>query len=224
MPMHPFPVSSLEIDVDLAVVQFRPLADWWANRIQWTEDDHEDLVQEGMLELVKTLRGYQRSQRPIQDIKSLASVCFSAAMKWWYRKSYVKESEKGEGDRCIEFVGIDQLKIPVDNMEVYFSQIYVDQYLSELERVCGSTAKEIVLNMIDPGEAIGAIALRRMERKKAEKSAGNKRVIGYGSVGRVQKQDLREIVGLDTKTFDVLMLDIKKFTQRFLCHDRRNLN
>ena len=210
LPSSPAP----EVNIDLAVVQFRPLADWWANRIQWCEDDHEDLVQEGMLELIKTLRGYNKSGRPIQDVKAIASVCFSAAMKWWYKKS----------DRNMEFTGIDHLRLPIDNVEVYFSQIYVDQYLSELERIHGRIAREIIENLIDPGDAVGRIALGRMKQKQAMRQEGGKRVIGYSSVGKIQKQHVRELVRLESNEFDRIMLEIKNFTKEFMCRGQRNLN
>ncbi len=193
-----------EVNVEHAVVQFRALADWWANRIQWCEDDHEDLVQEGMLCLVTTLRGYNKSGKEIRDVKAIASVCFSAAMQWWYKKS----------DRVLHFVGFEGLRIPVDNMEMHFSQIWVDEYLGELEKVHGPKAREIVESLILPDERVAEVALRVMEDKKAQKAEG-KRVVGYASP-RIQKGHVREAVGLDTKEWDRTMALTKSFTAGFL--------
>lgn len=211
--------NASDFDLDVAVAQFRPLADWWSNKIQWCEDDHEDLVQEGMLSLITTIKGYQKSGKQIQDLKSLASICFSAAMKWWYKKS----------DRTLNYTGLEHISIPVDNIEMHFSQIFVDEYLAELERVHGAIARQIVENLLDPSEAVTKLALETMEEKKILKAAGAK-VIGYASP-RVQKQHIRQVVGLDVPGWDRLMADIRDFTTAFVkisreqgapCHSREN--
>lgn len=206
------PQSIPDLDIDRIVVEMRPLADWWGARIQWCEDDHEDLVQEGLLELIKTLRSYQKSARPIQDVKAIASVCFSAAMKWWYKKS----------DRKLEFTSIHELTIPVDNMEVYFSEIYVDRFLKELDAVHGPVARVIVQNLLNPDESVGAVVLREMKRKKSMKDAGS-RVIGHATA-RPQKQHIREALGLDTTEWDKTMASIKTFTREYLCREHESGN
>lgn len=204
-------VRAPEVDVESAVVKFIPLADWYANRIQWREEDHEDLVQEGLLELTKTLRGYNKSGREIRDLGALAGACFNAAMQWWYKKS----------DRTLNFVGFDGLTIPVDNMEYHFSQIWVDQYLEELERVHGAIARNIVQQLIAPDERVAGHALAAMEKKK-EQHAEGKRVVGYASP-RIQKQHIREAVQMDTKEWDRTLANIKVFTKEYLCRSRESV-
>lgn len=210
MQPHSVVDNRLELNVEVAVVEFRPLADWWANKIQWCEDDHEDLVQEGLLELVKTIRGYQKSGKEIQDLKAIASVCFSAAMKWWYKKS----------DRELQFVPLEGLRLPVDNIDVYISKIFVDTYLKELESVHGIVARTVVENLLSPGPEVAEVAIKSMEAKK-EKKASGQRVVGYASP-RVHRNHIREALCLDSKEWDVLLMKIKHFTQEFLCRSPEN--
>lgn len=191
---------------DQIVRDFRRLADFHANRIQWSEDDHEDLVQEGMLELIKTIRSYRKSGRPILDAKALASICFSSAMKWWYKKS----------DRTLAFAPLETANtIKVENGEHYFATIFVDQYLAELERLHGAIAREIVENLISPGPKVGDAALAAMASKQARKDTGES-VIGYAAPPLPRKHLVREALGLHTVEFDRLMATIKQYSAHFV--------
>jgi DNA-directed RNA polymerase specialized sigma24 family protein len=200
-------MGAAPVDVDEVVRTYFPLADWWANRIQWCEDDHQDLVQEGMLSLVSTLRGYNKSGKEIRDLAALAGTCFSAAMKWWYKKS----------DRTLSFTGLESVKASVDTRDTYLSSVYVDEFLSELEKVQGPIARKVVEQLIQPSEELGQVALASMEKKRQLKASGE-RVIGYGSP-RVHQHHIRDSLGLDAKQWDRTLSDIKSFTKEYTCRE-----
>lgn len=201
-----------EAEIERLVVSYIPLADWWSNKIQWCEDDHKDLVQEGLLNLVTTLRGYNKSGKEVRDIKGLAGSCFSASMKWWYKKS----------DRTLNFIPLEDSRIKIDRSDVYLSEIFIDGYLAALEQRHGVTARKIVEQLLEPGEDVAALALAEMSRKKEQKAAGD-RVIGYGSP-RIHRNHVREAVGLDTKIFDRTMTNIKVFTTEYMCRNQESVS
>lgn len=191
-------------EIDKAVVDFRPLADWWASRIQWSEEDHEDLVQEGLYWLFRTLKGYQKSGRPIQDLSSLANSCLSPAMKWYYKK-------KDREDR--EVARLDNLQVPIEGENEYFSEIFTKEYIAEVGRVLGETARVIVENLLTPSAAVIQVAMCEMSAK-AERCKNGERVVGHSTL-RVTKEHIRKVSNITEGQWQSEWSKIRKFTAKY---------
>jgi hypothetical protein len=198
------PDVAQEIDVDATVTSFVPLADWWANKIQWCEDDHCDLVQEGLLALVQTLRGYNKSGREIRDLAAIASVCFRGAMQWYYKKS----------DRTFNFVGFEDVKEKFDDSDAQLGKLFVERFLVDLESAHGVLARRVVEHLLEPGEEIAAIATASMKAKQVARANGE-RVIGYGAP-RFHRHYVQAVVGLDASEWERTMTSIKQFTRGYM--------
>lgn len=199
-------------EIDQAVSNFRPLADWWAGRIQWSEEDHEDLVQEGLYWLLRTLQGYQKSGKPIRDLSSVANACLSSAMKWSYRTNYVNTPDvyhqRAEGkihkvpfqkpkntgterdldddpeENFIQMVEADKIpQIAVDGAAEYFGEIWTQEYIAEVGRVLGEVAQKIVRNLLVPGSEVIAVAMEEMAMKAERMRTGERGANGGNLTG-----------------------------------------
>lgn len=193
-----------DVEIEQAVTGFRDLADWWANRIQWSEEDHEDLVQEGLFSLFKTLKGYQKSGKPIENLSGLANTVLSSTMKWYYKPA----------DRETTKVPIEVAPIPVLGVEEYFSEIMVKEYINEVGRVLGPAARTIVENLISPTPVVIDIATREMQ-SKAERKAKGERVVGHSTL-RVTKEHIRKAANLTEGQWLKEILGIQTFTRTYL--------
>ncbi len=192
--------------------KFLPLADWWADKIQWTEEDHNDLVQEGMLELIKTLRGYQRSGREIRNLQWLASTCFSGAMKWWY-KDIDREQMKVEGVMTpLRHTTLDGICLPVEGEAEYLGEIWLREYIEEAYRVLGHQAGDVVAQLLLPSMEAAQIAVFSEMEAEVRKAKGE-RVLGWK---RIHKRHIRHACGLTETQWDQLLRRIKVFTLEFL--------
>lgn len=217
-----------DVEIDKALLEFRPLADWWANKVQWKEEDHNDLVQEGLLELLKTLRGYQRSGKEIRDLKGLASTVLSAAMRWSYkpvdRFVTTVSLEKAEiaskiqkAFRTTSSVGLippGLLQVQVDGVDEYIGAIWLQEYIAEVGRVMGRTAELVVQNLLFPSEEIVEMAIAEMEKKVERKKAGE-RVVGHSTL-RITKEHIRVFTKLTEAQWQIQLEAIRRFTRQYL--------
>lgn len=208
-------VDAQSVDLDSIVLTFRPLADWWANRIQWKEEDHEDLVQEGMLSFIQTINGYKKSGKLIEDLAGLAGTCFSAAMKWWYkpgdRSGLPGARGKGLATEQITTVSAFDVQVPDRGPQEQYEQLFVDEYLDEVERVLGPIAREVAANLIDPGPEVIALAVQEMEQKAARRAAGE-RVVGHSSL-RTTQEHVRRNSNLSEAQWEKTVTGIRKLTK-----------
>lgn len=196
-----------DTEIEKAVIEFRPLADWWASRIQWSEEDHEDLVQEGLFWLFKTLKGYQKSGKPINDLQGLASACLSCAIKWYYKRS----------DREMTFVEADDktLKLlpPVEGDE-YFGDVWTQEYLEAVGQNLGPEMRTVAGNLLAPGPEVIQAAMAEMVIK-AEQHREGKRVVGHSTL-RITNEHVRRVSNLTEGQWQKTLGTIRKFTKEYL--------
>lgn len=212
--------------IEQAVLEFRPLADWWANRIQWSEEDHEDLVQEGLFHLFKTLKGYQRSGRPIRDLKGLASACLAGEMKWYYRK---EEPDKqclhcdkiAKHCKCKEpefapiiRVPAENAQVPVEGVEEFLDDLITAEFVDQVGKALGPVAQMIVKNLVVPGPEVIQLAMEEMCRK-AERRQGGERVVGHSTL-RITKDHVRRVSKLSEGQWQKELSNIQQFTESHL--------
>ena len=183
-------------------VHLRPVADYYANAIQWREEDHEDLVQEGYYWLIKTEEGYHNTGKELRNISELAHTVFPAAMKWYYKPI----------DRFVLQVEVEPEKLAVRGELHYIQRIWVGEFIDEVERLYGDQARTVVENLLEPGDDVWRLAEEEMQDKRRRKANGEK-VVGYLRP-RITRNQVRKVCQMTEGQWETLQLKLRSLLKQ----------
>lgn len=184
------------------LAEYVPMAHALARKIEWSADDHEDLVQEGLVALLKSMRQYAKSGKPVDNPTGLASYVMQGWMKWFYTAK----------DRSSVYCELQEDHI-VGPPEAD-SAAFIADFLQALHTAHGAIARAVAEAMLSPGPDVAAVSLREATGKAARAAQGEL-VRGYQQV-RVTQAHIREALQLEeTQWYAVLRL-VRGFTRNYL--------
>lgn len=184
-----------------------PLAHILARRIEWSPDDHDDVVQYGMLGLLDTLRRPSYDPHRIETPEAYATDILRRWMKWYYTRM----------DRTVSYVEFEPWMVPIRNRSEAFELNYLQEYFAEVERVLGPTARQMAEELVDPSPRVIAIATEEMERKARRFAAGEK-VRGHSTLV-IKHEHIRKATNLTEVQWPVELTRLRQFTAGFLARE-----
>ncbi len=191
---------------DVAVLTYLPLAHKLAYQIQWSDDDHMDLVQEGLMALLTGFREHRARGVIPKDMLSWAGYVMNGWMKWWYSK---KDRSK------VELQILDHAQAQVTGWDEFERDIYYRAYYEALEKTLGAEALDVARNLITPGHRVLDLAHAEMKEKIRRKAAGEK-VRGYATL-RIKHEHIRHALGFDEDTWFRVLDQLRIFTRQWMC-------
>lgn len=181
--------------------KYLPMAHSIARSIEWSTDDHDDLVQEGLLALLKSMREYAARQVPVRNPEGLASWVMVGWMKYWYkpleRKVYFTEWRDEYSGWC-------------EDDEV----VYIKEFYDALEHKYGVRALAVAKALVSPDAEVGAVVLEVMATKAALAAAGYS-VKGHRSP-RLSHEVVRRSLGMEEPEWYKTLEQVRTFTRSYL--------
>jgi hypothetical protein len=187
----------------LDAVDFLPLAHKLAYSIQWSEEDHDDLVQEGLLELTKQFAVYQAKGTILRNPLAMAAQIMSCWMKDYYKLS----------DRTNQTVLRDPQTFDVE-VRPSDHERFLTEFLVEVERMVGPLEAEMAEALLWGTPESAAKALEEHHDKQRRHAEGES-VRGVHTV--VHKHEhIRLALELGEWEWEKRLKRLRLFTRSFL--------
>jgi len=184
---------------------FLPLAHKLANAIQWTPEDHDDLVQEGLLELTKQFATYQARGVEIRNPMGVAAQIMARWMKWWYKPA-------DRQDRVVVLEASD----PVFQSRVTqaLDERFLTEYLREVERMVGPVEAKMAQALLWGTPESIATALATHMDKQSRHERGEK-VKGVHTFVHTHEH-IRSSLNLGEWEWERRLKSLRLFTRSYL--------
>jgi RNA polymerase sigma factor (sigma-70 family) len=187
------------------IAGYMPFAHSIANRIQWNPADHDDLVQEGLIALLKSMREYKQPGKPaVTKPLALACMVMEREMKWWYKPK----------DRETTTEEIQEYHLVEETEDEIFAAAYFREYFDEIERLFGRKTREIAEQLVDPHGLVIDIAMTDMTARAGEAQGGTLKR-GYKTL-IVKHEHIRKAYQLGENEWYRTLNHLRHFTHRFV--------
>lgn len=147
--------------MDELTARFYPMCHALAVERRWCADDHEDLVHTGLIGLWEGVRGAQERGKVIECLEAFAATCIRRAMNDFY-----KAQDRNYKTVCVA----DPSTLPLIGEDAHFERVAVDAFLGEVERLWGSSARQMCELLMEPGGPVVDVVMRdhakRVRRRK----------------------------------------------------------
>lgn len=179
-------------------LDFLALAHKYADRYQWSEDDHEDLVQTMMLELLKAQHRYREGELSFDlpagleayvdrlfvqvawsFYRARGAVDMMGSPKWgkWRAKilsgwgEYADDYFLNEGSGDLTYGG-NRVLVDISGEQLFLEETLKREFLQEVKLVLGEMAFSIARELVAPSDKVRHLTLERMKVAQRQKAAG----------------------------------------------------
>lgn len=187
---------------------YLPLAHKLAYQIQWQEEDHEDLVQEGMAELCKWFAIYQSRGTELRNPKAVAGQIMARWMKWWY-----KPKDRGGWE-----LTADPITMQVEGGEDHFEERYFREFFRAARDMVGEVEAAIAEQLLFPGAEVYFHARVEQEGKRRRKERGE--AVRGADTLVIKHEHIRKALDLGEYEWERRLLSLRRFTREFLGKSR----
>lgn len=191
--------------------QWYPLAHTIAREVG-SPDDHDDLVQVGIMELHIALQRNQAKGEPIRNPGAYAGQVLWCAMKAYYSTGAERHAEK--------FMSQDELENPdvlffrLHNRPEAYEQTFIQCYLSAVQRLLGPEAHCMAEALLHPPLQASVDATQAAVIKAMQQEQGNP--VRGANVVRITHSQLREALGMEEAQWYQTLQRLRTFTRKYL--------